>query len=676
MSFDQEKLYELIPAVYRLKDEAIAAATGEDKGPLKAFIELFGEQIALLENNLDQLYDDQFIETCAEWVVPYIGDLVGAKDLLTVPDAGFSQRAQVANTLAYRRRKGTASVIEQLAQDITGWPANIIEYFQKLSTTQYINHLRPQNIATVAIRANSNSSPAYLSGTPFDTHTRTVDVRNISSRRGKYNIPNLGVFLWRIAAQPITRSRAYKIDENRFTFDCIGRDAALYHFPDPEENNGQLAGADHVPMPISRMRMHKKPAQFYGPGGRKTWLYNIPVSDIAICNLSDDSSGGWFHTPATKITIDPELGRIAFPPGEAPEKLFVNYYYGSFGKTGSGEFIRETVKDKPDENSIRVPGHFATIQEALTNLPANGVIELTDNDYYIETPQIHLQEGQKITIKATGQTRPVWVLNGDLNIIGSEGSELTLDGIFVVGGCIRVPATSPAGFLNECAALTINYCTLLPAESPAIETVPAQPVQPRIKIETNTTVCTIKNSISGALVINENAGCTISDSIIDAADENKWAYKGMENFGGQLTIINTTVIGKVSTTLLNLASNSIFLSGNSGGPPVASEKTQQGCARYCYVPPGSVVTKKFKCQPEAVNDATRMRPVFNSVRFGDPSYCQLNEHCAKEILQGADNESEMGVYNRLYQFQRISDLQRKLNEYLRFGLEAGIFFGS
>ncbi len=673
MSFDQEKLYELIPAVYRLRDEAIAAATGEDKGPLKAFIELFGEQIALLEQNLDQLYDDQFIETCAEWVVPYIGDLVGARDLLTVPDAGFSQRAQVANTLAYRRRKGTASVIEQLARDITGWPANIVEYFQKLSTTQYMNHLRPKNIAVAAVR---NSSPAYFSGTPFNTYTRTVDVRNISSGRGKYNIPNLGIFLWRIAAQPVTRGRAYKIDETRFTFDCLGRDTALYHFPNPEESISQVAGADHVPMPVSRMRMHKNSAQFYGPGGGKTWLYNIPVSGITICNLSDDSGGGWINTPATKITIDPELGRIAFPPGEAPEKLFVNYYYGSFGKTGAGEFVREAVMDNPDENTIRVPGHFATIQEALANLTANGVIELTDNDYYIETPQIHLQEGQKITIKATGQTRPVWVLNGDLDIIGGEGSELTLDGIFVIGGCVRVPATNPEGFLNECAALNINHCTLLPAESPAIEAVPAQPVQPRIKIETNSIVCTIKNSITGAIIINENATCTINDSIIDANDENSWAYKGMENFGAQLNIANTTVIGKVSTTLLNLASNSIFLSGNSGGPPVAAEKTQQGCVRYSYVPPGSVVPKKFKCQPETITHAARMRPVFNSVGFGDPSYCQLNEHCAKEILQGADNESEMGAYNRLYQFQRVSDLQRKLNEYLRFGLEAGIFFGS
>ena len=31
----------------------------------------------MLADDLDQLYDDQFIETCAPWVIPYIGDLIG-----------------------------------------------------------------------------------------------------------------------------------------------------------------------------------------------------------------------------------------------------------------------------------------------------------------------------------------------------------------------------------------------------------------------------------------------------------------------------------------------------------------------------------------------------------------------------------------------------------------------
>ena len=34
-----------------------------------------------MEENLEQLYDDLFIETCADWVVPYIGDLIGYEPL-------------------------------------------------------------------------------------------------------------------------------------------------------------------------------------------------------------------------------------------------------------------------------------------------------------------------------------------------------------------------------------------------------------------------------------------------------------------------------------------------------------------------------------------------------------------------------------------------------------------
>src|ERR1051325_5094271 len=111
MSLDAEKLYALLPAVYRLLD----SERGE---PLKAFLSIIAEQIAVLEENLAQLYDDQFIETCAEWVVPYIGDLVGTRGIVPFPGATFTRRAEVANAIAARRRKGTASMLEQLARDV------------------------------------------------------------------------------------------------------------------------------------------------------------------------------------------------------------------------------------------------------------------------------------------------------------------------------------------------------------------------------------------------------------------------------------------------------------------------------------------------------------------------------------------------------------------------------
>src|SRR5262245_26647468 len=135
----------LHPAVYPPRDP--------DQGePLRALIAAFAQQFAALEENVEQLYDDQFIETCADWVAPYIGDLIGYRPLHGVAPRAASPRAEVANTIAYRRRKGTALMLEQLAQDVTDWPAHAVEFFQLLTTTQYMKHIRLQAPATANLR--------------------------------------------------------------------------------------------------------------------------------------------------------------------------------------------------------------------------------------------------------------------------------------------------------------------------------------------------------------------------------------------------------------------------------------------------------------------------------------------------------------------------------------------
>src|ERR1700730_3536765 len=133
MSLSAERLYSLLPAVYRLHDE-------QQGGPLRALMSLIAQEFEALEENVEQLYDDQFIETCEDWVAPYIGDLIGYRPLHGVFPAVASPRAEVANTIGYRRRKGTAAMLEQLARDVTGWPARTVEFFEQLATTQYMNH--------------------------------------------------------------------------------------------------------------------------------------------------------------------------------------------------------------------------------------------------------------------------------------------------------------------------------------------------------------------------------------------------------------------------------------------------------------------------------------------------------------------------------------------------------
>jgi len=135
MSLDADTLYRLLPAVYRIRDAA------QDE-PLRALVGAFARELQALEENLEQLYDDQFIETCADWAAPYIGELIGYRSLHGASPAVASPRAEVANTIAYRRRKGTALMLEELARNVTDWPARAVEFFEQLATTQYMNHPR------------------------------------------------------------------------------------------------------------------------------------------------------------------------------------------------------------------------------------------------------------------------------------------------------------------------------------------------------------------------------------------------------------------------------------------------------------------------------------------------------------------------------------------------------
>ena len=739
MSFDLEKLYALLPAIYRTRDLELAAAMGlrlDDQeetelqnllalasqvskaqaarrqellekqrrasGPLKALLSVIAEQIAVLEEDLDQLYDDLFIETCAEWVVPYIGDLVGTRGLAVFPNAPFSQRSLVANTLRDRRRKGTAAAIEQLAQDVTSpWSANVVEYFQLLATTQYLKHLRPENLSLAGVRHWENLE--YLN-TPFDKVARTVDVRRIESRRGRYNIPNIAIFLWRIGSYPLNHAPAFDLGGGRrYRFDALGKDTALYTSPETEEQITHLAEPINVPMPISRRILDRDKDMYYGAGKSLVLHINgadIPTAEIVVCNLSD-AGNEWAHLPTNKYAIDPVLGRIALPAGLglSPE-VHVSYHYGFSADMGGGQYGREiTFVGSSDQDLVKVPDDRTTIQEALDQLAdPGGVVEITNNEYYVETPHIQVtgdvSEGRMIELRAAEERRPVLVPAADMLVFGGENAEVTLNGFLISGGCLRVPVQDNQNNPNRLRLLRLRHCTLLPGKSPAIRGVAPQPATPRLVIESPNTIVEVEASIIGGIRAVSEAQVRIEGSIVDATDQTAVAYAGLSGVeaGAPLQIENSTVIGQVHTLRLDLASNTIFVA------QVLAEQLQQGCVRFSYLSPKSLVPRYYNCQPylalaqrarelglAAVSDLpdverqvilAALKPGFTSTRYGDPGYCQLSTSCAVEIKTGAEDQAEMGAFHDLYQPQREASLRARLDEYLRFGLEAGIFYAS
>src|SRR5689334_17592689 len=174
MSFDAQRLYELLPAIYRIRDL-------EQGEPLRALLAVIADEVGVLEENLDQLYDDQFIETCADWVVPYIGDLIGVRALHGVAPQVSSPRAEVANTIRLRRRKGTAAMLEELARDVTGWPARVVEFFEWLGWTQFMNHTRARlpggaRGGWLNVRDHDACERVVYGRGAFDSSAHTVDV--------------------------------------------------------------------------------------------------------------------------------------------------------------------------------------------------------------------------------------------------------------------------------------------------------------------------------------------------------------------------------------------------------------------------------------------------------------------------------------------------------------------
>jgi hypothetical protein len=146
----------------------------------------------------------------------------------------------------------------------------------------------------------------------------------------------------------------------------------------------------------------------------------------------------------------------------------------------------------------------------------------------------------------------------------------------------------------------------------------------------------------------------------------------------RLTIERSTIIGQVQVHSIDLAEDSIF------DGKVTVLRRQQGCMRFCYVTPGSRTPRRYQCQPDLAakdktgeqkaQEETRVKPRFNSKRYGRPDYCQLADDCAEEISRGASDESEMGVFHDLYQPQRLANLRARLDEYTPAGTDAAIIF--
>jgi hypothetical protein len=720
-----DRLYALLPTVHRMRDA--------DQGyPLKALLRVIAEQVNIVEDDIAQLYDNWFIETAQDWAVPYIGDLVG---YVPVAEAGLPAdrpacenprvlvpRREVAQQIHNRRAKGTLALLEQLALDVANWPARAVEYFKLLVRNQNINHLYPERHRWVDLR--EMDALDRLDG-PFDSIAHNVDVRRIDSHRriGRTNIPSVGVFVWRLLSLPVTDTPACCVEEvgpHCYTFSVLGQDAPLFVVPQREADPTHIAGELNLPAPIRRLAFEQSPAAYYGEAFslliRAEGWAGAPDGPVPLAQIVPADLGDWTYLPLPdQVAVDPVLGRIAFPPSQLPRKgVRVRYRYGSPAQIGGGEYARPLHAPAGDYKLYRVGEgdefEFHRIGDALARwrqeLPASAVIEIGSSSVYVEPVSIELAEGQSLEIRAAQRTRPVlrlidWQtdLPDALTVTMGAASRIAFDGLLVTGRPLRVQG--PTGSDERpavCAArVTIRHCTLVPGWGIGDDCEPRRPAEASLELNAVRATVLVEHSIVGAIRITEDEvrldpiPLKVANSVVDAtaADRQAIGAPGDGIAHALLTVHNSTVFGIVDVHAIELAENSLF----TGCVNVA--RRQLGCMRFCYVPSACRTPRRYHCQPDGVVDEVRrrlgdsapaetaaeserlrVRPQFTSQRYGTPAYAQLGTGCADEIVRGADDESEMGVYHDLYQPQRAANLRARLAQSTPAGMHVGLIFAN
>jgi len=491
-----DKLWNLLPAVYRALDTDQFNVDGPQynvNGPLREMVNRIGATAGALRRSIDRLWDNQSIETCDEWVIPYIADLLDTR-LVSGLDAS-RQRLDVANTISYRLRKGTLGVLEQIASDITGWDARVVEFFRRLGRTRHgldppVGPISDPDSDTGRLQAAEgivgalthtriggfadlrNAYGAGKSRNAFDEFFHTADTRMGQGVFGWHAIPHLGVFVWRLLSLPVGPVTPVSVHgcPGWYTFDPTGRDVPLFAARRGAGAFGDLwvsPSEGQLPTPISQQLLDAD----IKLGEEGLGLYPVeppPTDTVMPLPVTSVGIGGQPATivPAASLTLRPARGRFYHSPSP-PQSVTAKYSYGFPSLIGAGPYDRrgQVVPVPTPAPAVIVTGGGAQLAQAGA-VPGTGTVTIKDSLTYTNTSSppgaLDVTVTGTLTLQAGNSERPLlrldpdpaqpWLIHG-----ASDAATLVMDGFFISGHDIVLTGTF--------AAVTVTCCTLDPGSA-------------------------------------------------------------------------------------------------------------------------------------------------------------------------------------------------------------------
>lgn len=701
------------------------AGTG---GLLHALLEAVAGELAVVEDDVQRLYDSWFIETCPEWVVPYLADLVGLAglpgDLGAGIGAGVSRRAVVANTVAYRKRKGTVAVIEQVVRDVTGWPTRAVEEYRLLAATTHVNHVHLERPAVGSVRraASAELESPRLSGGALTRFAHTSEVRSIdpgaTGGQGRFGIRGVAVVVFPAQVHHATGVAARRLAD-AWSAHPLGVEAPLFAVPTTEDTIEHLATESDLPVPVRPRRLLAAlvAARASLPGEALPIAVSIDGDGqlvperIRVHGLEDVATGGGAPLLGWQVMVDVVRGLLhpyldGVPAN--PVALHLDHAYGAVADVGAGTFDRtlghdaaltadpfsgDLVPAEEGTGPVRdrvgaqvlvrtgppAAGVQVSIADAVTEVvagwddPNRGLVGVTqvvsvaDSETYAADLALAVPAASRLVLVAA-HWRGRQLINGDIEapvpgVYASEGLRPHLL------GDLRVTGERGASVVLD--GLVIEGDVIVEPGELGSLTVSQCTVAGRVRVRSGADganreiVVAIRRSLVGSLDLVETVPeVVVVDSVIDPALASS-ATVALAAPGAHLAVSGSTLFGDASCRWLEVTSS--ICDGT-----VTVIDRQIGCARFSYIAPGSRVPRRFRCVPDS-DATTAISPSYVSTQPGSPFYPSLAHNAPAPIRHGGEFGSEMGVHHHLRRPQRMDAARRLVAPYVPAGMEIGMF---
>ena len=671
-----------VPGAPRLLDALLAAVDGQRR---------------LLEGDIDQVWDDLFIESCQDWAVPYLAAIVGLP-----PDA---ERREIASAVALRRRKGTPAALEDFAEVLTGWTARVVEGWQVSLWAHRLGHPLPTTTAALDLR-----DPArYRVGTPFERARRSV----APSRRWSPRSVAAVVWPWQVRtlrgteAAPIAPPDATPTTARRFALHPLGVDAPPYLRPRParlEEAAGPAALArrtgDETDAPVRAtyqvIQALAAPGDIdYGTNwtvsARHPLAGGEPGQPVLLQLRAEQGPIGWdsirfgslplgLDAPAPpgpgEVVVDVVRGAVELGEGlDGPLRAtWHRPVPGSLGALAADAdadpAARVVVVVDPDAPAAGTPGGnvVATLADALQLAEQRAVErDLAAEDSTPAHPDVEIRLNTSRRLEAPPPTAftprlPRWrivaprlmipTVVGDLSL-NLAAACLALEGFYLTGDLLLGPGLAGAELVN------------LTMDPSGQRTVAVDPAAWGIELAARRCILGALRADLGALPVR------LVDCIVDGrglalrlcgddpggADRAAVAAVTPAGLGPELDADGVTFVGAVRAESVD-AVDCLFLDG-------VAVVQQQGCLRNCFLgtDPDSEPSLPpiFRCLREPP-------PVFAAEAFEAAGYYSLALDPDQPLLSAASDGGEVGAYHHARRGTAFLRLRRRLHEFVPLGL--------